>query len=55
MAELAEIREQHVAFVKRLREQHSVFSLEVQDLPALQKEQGIDIVALFQVDQRHYH
>jgi hypothetical protein len=50
MVELAEIREQHVALVKTLREQQTVFSQEVQDLLALQKEQRIDIMALFQAN-----
>jgi hypothetical protein len=47
MAELAEIRAQQAAFVKTLREQHTVFTYEVRDLIILQKEHRIDIMALF--------
>jgi hypothetical protein len=42
MAELAEIRAHHTAFVKTLREQHAVFTDEVRDLIILQKEHRID-------------
>jgi hypothetical protein len=47
MAELAEIRAQHTPFVRTLRDQHTVFTDEVRDLIELQKEQRIDIMALF--------
>jgi len=47
MAEIAQQRALNNAFLKTLREQHAVFSEEVGDLIALQKEQRIDIMALF--------
>ena len=47
MAEMAEIRAHLTAFVKTLREQHAVFTDEVRDLITLQKEQRVDIMALF--------
>ena len=51
MAEIAqkgaEMRALNYAFLRTLREQHAVFTEEVRDLIALQKEQRIDIMALF--------
>ena len=46
-AEIAEVAQQNAQFVKTLREQHAVFTEEVRDLIILQKEQRIDIMALF--------
>jgi hypothetical protein len=47
-AQRAEHRQEHAAFLKTLREQHAVFSEEVQGLITLQKEHRIDIMALFE-------
>ena len=46
-AAIAEVAQQNAQFVKTLREQHAVFTEEVRDLIILQKEQRIDIMALF--------
>jgi translation elongation factor EF-Tu-like GTPase len=46
-AQRAENAERHAQFMKTLREQHAVFTEEVRDLIELQKEQRIDIMALF--------
>jgi hypothetical protein len=52
MAEMAEIRAHDTAFVKTLREQHTVFTEEVRDLITLQKERRIDIMALFAANKQ---
>jgi hypothetical protein len=49
--QLAETGRQHATFVKILREQHIVFTEEVQDLITLQKEHRIDIMALFEANK----
>lgn len=46
-AQRAENAERHAQFVNTLREQHAVFTAQVRDLIILQKEQRIDIMALF--------
>jgi hypothetical protein len=54
-AEIADRRElvhiQHAEFLKTLHAQHVIFTDEVRDLITLQKEQRIDIMALFAGNQ----